>query len=130
MTTKELYEYLQYYNPKNQYQIPKIYLNKELDLPEQNLPIDPYVLGLWLGDGTADNGRITQELNAKSWEIIESKGFKLSKNSEHRDKKAETRTVYGLRELLKDNHLLNNKHIPDIYQRSSSNQRINLISMN
>ena len=127
MTTKELYEYLQYYNPKNQYQIPKIYLNKELDLPEQNLPIDPYVLGLWLGDGTADNGRITQELNAKSWEIIESKGFKLSKNSEHRDKKAETRTVYGLRELLKDNHLLNNKHIPDIYQRSSRNQRINLI---
>ena len=127
MTTKELYEYLQYYNPKNQYQIPKIYLNKELDLPEQNLPIDPYVLGLWLGDGTADNGRITQELNAKSWEIIESKGFKLSKNSEHRDKKAETRTVYGLRVLLKDNHLLNNKHIPDIYQRSSRNQRINLI---
>ena len=127
MTTKELYEYLQYYNPKNQYQIPKIYLNKELDLSEQNLPIDPYVLGLWLGDGTADNGRITQELNAKSWEIIESKGFKLSKNSEHRDKKAETRTVYGLRELLKDNHLLNNKHIPDIYQRSSRNQRINLI---
>ena len=127
MTTKELYEYLQYYNPKNQYQIPKIYLNKELDLPEQNLPIDPYVLGLWLGDGTADNGRITQELNAKSWEIIESKGFKLSKNSEYRDKKAETRTVYGLRALLKDNHLLNNKHIPDIYQRSSRNQRINLI---
>lgn len=127
MTTKELYEYLQHYNPKNQYQVPKIYLNKELDLPEQNLPIDPYVLGLWLGDGTADNGRITQELNAKSWEIIESKGFELSKNSEYRDKKAETRTVYGLRTLLKDNHLLNNKHIPDIYQRSSRNQRINLI---
>lgn len=127
MTTKELYEYLQHYNPKNQYQVPKIYLNKELDLPEQNLPIDPYVLGLWLGDGTADNGRITQELNAKSWEIIESKGFELSENSEHRDIKAETRTVYGLRTLLKNNNLLNNKHIPDIYQRSSRNQRINLI---
>lgn len=127
MTTKELYEYLQYYNPKNQYQVPKIYLNKELDLPEQKLPIDPYILGLWLGDGTADNGRITQELNAKSWEIIESKGFELSENSEHRDKKAETRTVYGLRTLLQDNNLLNNKHIPDIYQRSSRNQRINLI---
>ena len=127
MTTKELYEYLQHYNPKNQYQVPKIYLNKELDLPEQDLPIDPYVLGLWLGDGTADNGRITQELNAKSWEIIESKGFELSENSEHRDVKAETRTVYGLRTLLKNNDLLNNKHIPDIYQRSSRNQRINLI---
>ena len=127
MTTKELYEYLQYYNPKNQYQVPKIYLNKELDLSEQNLPIDPYVLGLWLGNGTADDGRITQELNAKSWEIIESKGFELSKNSEHNDKKAETRTIYGLRTLLQDNNLLNNKHIPNIYQRSSRSQRINLI---
>jgi NADPH-dependent 7-cyano-7-deazaguanine reductase QueF-like protein len=127
MTTKELYEYLQYYNPKNQYQVPKIYLNKELDLSEQNLPIDPYVLGLWLGNGTADDGRITQELNAKSWEIIESKGFELSKNSEHNDEKAETRTIYGLRTLLQDNNLLNNKHIPNIYQRSSRSQRINLI---
>lgn len=127
MTTKELYNYLQTYNPKNQYQVPKIYINKELELEEKELPIDPYVLGLWLGDGTSENGRITQELNATSWEIIKSKGFELSDNSEHRDKNAETRTVYGLYHLLKENDLLENKHIPNIYQRSSRNQRINLI---
>lgn len=127
MTTKELYEYLQTYNPKNQYQVPKIYINKELELEEKELPIDPYVLGLWLGDGTAESGRITQELNTTSWDIIKSKGFELSDNSEHRDKKAETRTVYGLYPLLRENNLLNNKHIPDIYQRASRNQRINLI---
>lgn len=127
MTTKELYTYLQTYNSKNQYQVPKIYINKELELEEKELPIDPYVLGLWLGDGTAENGRITQELNTTSWEIIKSKGFELGENSEHRDKKAETKTVYGLYPLLKENNLLNNKHIPDIYQRSSRNQRINLI---
>ena len=127
MTTKELYEYLQTYNPKNQYQIPKIYINKELELDEKELPIDPYVLGLWLGDGTAESGRITQELNTTSWDIIKSKGFELGENSEHRDKKAETKTVYGLYPLLRENNLLNNKHIPDIYQRSSRNQRINLI---
>ena len=127
MTTKELYEYLQTYNPKNQYQVPKIYINKELDLDEKELPIDPYVLGLWLGDGTSESGRITQELNTTSWEIIKSKGFEIGKNSEYRDKKAETRTVYGLYNLLRENNLLKNKHIPDIYQRSSRNQRINLI---
>ena len=127
MTTKELYNYLQTYNPKNQYQVPKIYINKELELEEKELPIDPYVLGLWLGDGTSENGRITQELNATSWEIIKSKGFELSDNSEYRDKNAETRTVYGLYHLLKENGLLKNKHIPNIYQRSSRNQRINLI---
>lgn len=127
MTTKELYEYLQTYNPKNQYQVPKIYINKELELEEKELPIDPYILGLWLGDGTAESGRITQELNTTSWEIIKSKGFELGENSEHRDKKAETKTVYGLYPLLRENNLLNNKHIPDIYQRASRNQRINLI---
>lgn len=127
MTTKELYEYLQTYNPKNQYQIPKIYINKELELDEKELPIDPYVLGLWLGDGTAESGRITQELNTTSWDIIKSKGFELGENSEHRDKKVETKTVYGLYPLLRESNLLNNKHIPDIYQRSSRNQRINLI---
>ena len=127
MTTKELYEYLQTYNPKNQYQVPKIYINKELELEEKELPIDPYVLGLWLGDGTAESGRITQELNTTSWDIIKSKGFELSGNSELRDKKAETRTVYGLYSLLRENNLLKNKHIPAIYQRASRNQRINLI---
>lgn len=127
MTTEELYNYLQTYNSKNQYQVPKIYINKELQLPEKDLPIDPYVLGLWLGDGTSDNGRITQELNANSWKIIEEKGYTLSKNSEFREKNAETKTIYGLRSLLKNLNLLNNKHIPDIYQRSSREQRINLI---
>lgn len=127
MTTEELYNYLQTYNSKNQYQIPKIYINKSLQLSEKNLPIDPYVLGLWLGDGTADNGRITQEINANSWKILEEKGFILGNNSEIREKNAETKTVYGLRTLLKDLNLLNNKHIPEIYQRSSQEQRISLI---
>ena len=128
MTTKELYEYLQTYNPKNQYQIPKIQLNRALNLEEKPLPIDPYILGLWLGDGTASCGQITQELNSKSWDIIKSKGYEISDNQEKREGvQAERRTVYGLMTLLKQNNLLNNKHIPEIYQRGSINQRIALI---
>lgn len=34
-------------------------INKALDLPEKELLIDPYILGLWLGDGSKDSGRIT-----------------------------------------------------------------------
>ena len=128
MTTKELYEYLQTYSPKNQYQIPKIQLNRALNLEEKPLPIDPYILGLWLGDGTASCGQITQELNSKSWDIIKSKGYEISDNQEKREGvQAERRTVYGLMTLLKQNNLLNNKHIPEIYQRGSINQRIALI---
>lgn len=128
MTTKELYEYLQTYNPKNQYQIPKIQLNRALNLGEKNLPIDPYILGLWLGDGTASCGQITQELNSKAWNIIKNKGYEISKNQEKREGvHAERKTVYGLMTLLKQNNLLNNKHIPEIYQRGSIEQRIALI---
>lgn len=128
MTTKELYEYLKTYNPKNQFQVPKIQLNNILSTEEKDLPIDPYILGLWLGDGTASCGQITQELNSKAWDIIRSKGYELSENQEKREGvHAERRTVYGLMPLLKQNNLLNNKHIPEIYQRGSVEQRIALI---
>ena len=128
MTTKELYEYLKTYNPKNQYQVPKIQLNNILSTEEKNLPIDPYILGLWLGDGTASCGQITQELGSKAWDIIKSKGYEISENQEKREGvRAERRTVYGLTSLLKQNNLLNNKHIPEIYQRGSVEQRIALI---
>ena len=128
MTTKEIYEYLQTCNPKNQYQTPKIQLNSLLTLEEKELPIDPYILGLWLGDGTASCGQITQELHSKAWDIIKNKGYEISDNQERREGiQAERRTVYGLMTLLKQNNLLNNKHIPEIYQRGSVNQRIALI---
>lgn len=128
MTTKELYEYLKTYNPKNQFQVPKIQLNNILSTEEKDLPIDPYILGLWLGDGTASCGQITQELNSKAWDIIRSKGYELSENQEKREGvHAERRTVYGLMSLLNQNNLLNNKHIPEIYQRGSVEQRIALI---
>ncbi len=128
ITTKELYEYLRTYNPKNQYQIPKIQLNGMLNTEEKNLPIDPYILGLWLGDGTSSCGQITQELNSKAWDIIKSKGYEISENQEKREGvHAERKTIYGLMSLLKQNNLLNNKHIPEIYQRGSVGQRIALI---
>src|SRR5439155_3468744 len=30
-----------------------------LVLPDRDLPIDPGILGLWLGDGSANNGQVT-----------------------------------------------------------------------
>lgn len=128
MTTKELANYLKTYNKNNQYQVPKIYINNKLNLKEKELPIDPYVLGLWLGDGTSDNGKITQQLNAKSWEEIQKRGYEISHNQEYRENvKAETKNIYGLMHQLRELGLLKNKHIPDIYQRGSFNQRLELL---
>ena len=128
MTTKELSEYLKTYNKNNQYQVPKIYINNKLDLEEKELPIDPYVLGLWLGDGNSADGRITQQLEAKSWEELERRGYELSNNQEHRENvHAETRNVYGLMHELRKLGVLKNKHIPDLYQRGSFKQRFELL---
>lgn len=127
MTTEELSEYLKTYNKKNQYQLPKIYINKCLNLPHRELPLDPYVLGLWLGDGCKDSGRITQETNSKAWDILKQKGFDIGKNSEKRGCNAETRTVYNIRGILQELGVLNNKHIPDSYLFADKNQRISLL---
>lgn len=128
MTTKELKDYLNSYNKNNRNQIPRIYINQKLNIKEKNLPIDPYVLGLWLGDGNASDGRICQQSGAKSWEEIKRRGYELSKNQfENTDINAEKRNVYGLMHKLREIGLLNNKHIPDMYQRGSFRQRLELL---
>lgn len=131
MTTKEIYELFKTLTPvqlKNGYNTPKIKLCKPLNNQSRNLPLDPYILGLWLGDGTSSNGKITQELNSKAWNIIEEKGFKVSHNQEYRENiKAETRNIYGLMTILREIGVLNNKHIPDEYLLASYEQRLDLL---
>lgn len=128
MTTKELKDYLNSYNKNNRNQIPRIYINQKLNTEEKNLPIDPYVLGLWLGDGNAADGRICQQSNAKSWEEIKRRGYEISEDQfKNTDVNAEKRNIYGLMHQLREIGLLNNKHIPDIYQRGSFKQRLELL---
>ena len=131
MTTKEIYDLINTLTSsqiKNGYNVPKIQIAKPLQLPEKNLPLDPYILGLWLGDGSKSCGIITQPLNSKSWEYIKQCGFELSHNYEKRPgKKAESRVVYKLMTILRQLNVLNNKHIPDIYMTASYNQRLDLL---
>lgn len=52
---------------RHRYAVP---VAKPLELPEVGLPIDPYVLGIWLGDGSAEGNSFTQS-PADAAEIIE-----------------------------------------------------------
>jgi len=102
---------------------------------ETNLPIDPYVLGLWLGDGNTDGANITvgprdvefllEKLNNnKQFNKITLYQFKerlWAINPTHTDKKQ------SLWSCLKQNNLLGNKHIPEIYFKSSREQRLELL---
>ena len=124
-TTKEIKNYIKSHNTC-------VYIDaaKEITTDEIELPIDPYVLGFWLGDGESAGARYTQCI-ADNKEIIPeivSRGFEISKSyTNGASVVSENRTIYGLRGKLNKNNLLKNKHIPEIYMRASVNQRVELI---
>ena len=120
MSTKDMYNYIQY-DPQSKTKIPKILNPKPIKGCDKSIDIDPYVLGCWLGDGSAYEGRITNTTN-NIWSEISNRGFKLGPYLD-----GQTRTVYGLRTLLRQKGLLQNKHIPKNYLRASAETRLQLL---
>ena len=126
MTTEEIAKYLESLpERRSSYDIPKIVNPKPLNLSSIKLPIDPYVLGCWLGDGSKQCGDIINETNNVLGEI-QRRGYILGD-----DVSAENRTsaytILGIYPILKQLNLINNKHIPAIYQRASYEQRLDLL---
>ena len=88
------------------------------------LPVDPYVLGVWLGDGTTANATLTKSLRDKEiLERVEAAGYPLRK----RKAKYSWLIRGGLQRTLRLNGLLGHKHIPAAYLRSSIEQRKELL---
>ena len=129
MTTIELKAYLDSLKSRTTCNIPKILNAKPLNCEKTNLPLDPYVLGAWLGDGSKDCGVMTQSKDSKLWEIIKQKGFEIGPNLNHDPERegTEMRTIYGLRNLLDTIGVLENKHIPEQYLLSSYEDRLQLL---
>lgn len=97
-----------------------------LDLPEKALPLDPYVLGVWLGDGTTANGDVTTA-DAEITAAVVAAGFPVRRKSRKPNNRAATYAHDGLREALKGLGLLGNKHIPHDYLWAAAGQRIALL---
>lgn len=129
MTTIELKEYLDSIENRTSLNIPKILNAKSLNLDKKNLPIDPYVLGVWLGDGSKSCGIVTQQTGSPVWLELETRGYTLGPNLNHDPERSnvEIRTVYGLYPQLKYLNLIDNKHIPEMYQLASYEQRLDLL---
>lgn len=49
-----------------QWEIPK---NKKVEYPDKRLGVDPYIYGVWLGDGDKRSGRITNK-DQEVWDLI------------------------------------------------------------
>jgi len=115
-----------------------------LNLEEKSLSIPPYVLGLWLGDGTSAGSSITiGEQDIHEQEIILSKfgihltsygniqyGMNLNgvqsvlRNSKTGQLESNPDSLFS---KLKKYDLIKNKHIPLEYLRSSYQQRLELL---
>ena len=118
-----------------------------VDFSRGEIPIDPYILGSWLGDGTSSKPDIT---NSEK-EIIAywKKYFGIFGMDLHKYPHCETYAVsnvakggkrrYGgnksgvkitnkFLRFLKDYGLLNNKHIPDLYKINSKEVRLKLLA--
>jgi len=104
-----------------------------LQYPRQELPLDPYVLGVWLGDGHTKSAMITcadQEIvdHVRAagilCEPIASGPYAWSLSAGR-----SARAPIGGRAVtrLRAAGVLGNKHIPDAYQRADVGQRIALL---
>jgi hypothetical protein len=101
-----------------------------LEFPERDLPVDPWVLGYWLGDGTTGHGEATADvddiphvrarLRAAGYDI----GGVWKKKEGGRGRKF---SILGLIGDLRKVGVLNEKRIPDEYLYASVEQRRALI---
>lgn len=110
-----------------------------VEYEEKPIEIDPYFLGLWLGDGTSSSTDITSmdqeivdyvhwygnelDLKVTTKEISGSnraKGYAIVRRSpQHQN---------TLRNLLKNENLIQNKHIPDKYLYNTRKIRLELLA--
>lgn len=98
-----------------------------VEYPEAPLPVDPWVLGAWLGDGTSSSGRITADPKTGDQEYMISEFKRLGYEVSPVTRDGWTFTVYGLHTQLKALGVLGNKHIPDLYLRGCVQQRMSLL---
>ncbi len=111
-----------------------------VDFPEKDVPIDPYFLGVWLGDGRQSDVRIATE-DSEVVEFLECYAAKLGLTLKlyesagkcpmyaitngcavnvHRD--------FSLQKILRELGLLGAKHIPKLYMTNSKEVRLQLLA--
>ncbi len=106
-----------------------------LALPDVDLPIAPYFLGVWLGDGSSYNNQITSADPSLIPEI-EKDGYTVRSLQSHpylyavddENGKANNRWQPCMTKRLRTLNLLYNKHIPASYLRASEEQRRALLA--
>lgn len=97
-----------------------------VDYEEQELPVDPYVFGLWLGDGYKTGTQFASGVEDAPHMVAayEAAGCEVTKAGEA-NKYAWN--FKGLKEKLVELGVVGKKHIPAVYRRSSVQHRISIV---
>ena len=113
-------------------------LTGSVQYPRSELQIDPYVLGIWIGDGTSTAANITtadqqvvEEIRAAGYSMVRRPKPLLYRVGGTGQTRSSATGRYerndSLSSTLRNMGLLGNKHIPAEYMRSSLRQRFALL---
>ena len=107
----------------------RVQIPKPLQFEEKQLPIDPWLLGFWLGDGD----RAKTRLSIRDSDVpyvkrrLEALGIDHTLTPESRKNRVTYAKLRGLRGIFNSVGVLGNKHVPDEYMRASESQRRELL---
>ncbi|MGH3328268.1 MAG: DNA translocase FtsK, partial [Streptomycetales bacterium] len=105
-----------------------------LRYPERDLPIAPYTLGAWLGDGSSACARLTSA-DHEIIDAIRAEGYTVTRHGtalnygiSEQSAEPDRRQTNGFEASLRRLGVLGDKHIPELYLRASIAQRRALLA--
>lgn len=116
--------------------------NTLLQLPHTELPIDPYYLGVWLGDGASSSWHLISNIDNEVMEYVKEYALALGTTVQKIDEVSYKMVVHkgGMRNekinekvsavysAFKKYNLINNKHIPNDFIYTSYTNRLKLLA--
>lgn len=128
----------EYLNKANYFQKSLRGYKVPVDFKEKEVSLEPYFLGLWLGDGASRCQRITTDDN----EIVEYLQDFADRHSNHLKIEVQpnkcnvysvsgisrTKNEFKVRRQLQKYNLIMNKHIPDVYKFNSRQNRLEVLA--
>lgn len=104
-------------------------MNTVLDCPEADLPIDPYVLGAWLGDGYSAEAAVCGAPDDLKYiqEQFEERGYITRMRNTAPGKVSAFGVLGSFCATLREVGVMGDKHVPAPYLRASRDQRMDLL---
>lgn len=127
VTTQTILDNLYVRNGKARTVNYSVELHQPIQLPEVTLPLDPYVFGLWLGDGNSTSAVIGMESQDMDNIIPHVPSVEWVKEKKLPNIKPMKTIKFSSITKLKELNVYQNKHIPSLYLRASLSQRLALL---